>query len=463
MNTTDPIREEFPEAVEPRYVTATANEEIELYHGTLVADIEGTTLVGNGSVTLKWVPSPQIEFEFAGKPDFEQSDSTVLSFKSLPQSIKLHSPGNEHRGRGQVWGVLLPSFVEGVWLISVRGHLEEFETGNPAPTERILFHVPNLPSFVGETVQSSDSSSVGATRLTAATRSWRVRLDGLDHLPDLYPELNRTNGYGITHVGDVQRIDGSPIPYEEVEQILATLTWWLTMLRSERTGPVLAAGIHEGRTVWELVRIPIIQQWTGPDTWMPRKLRPGFEDASVEGVSTVLDHLADLQPGTEPHRVIERALGWYTQSVQGRDTDAVVITAQAGLELLSWLKLTGDRGVSHDGFEKLPTSDALRITLGEAAVPLDVPDHLEELKRAASLPNSPKADGPEAVVGTRNSVIHPKPKDRFADNGVIFEAGRLAIRYLELLLLHRFGYGGEIHDRTDLLAWSESPAPWARH
>jgi hypothetical protein len=152
---------------------------------------------------------------------------------------------------------------------------------------------------------------------------------------------------------------------------------------------------------------------------------------------------------------IKHAIDWYTESLTSRHQATIIISAQAGLELMSWLRLVYDGGLSETGFNGLTAADQLRLALEFAHVPLTVPSSLLKLSAAAK---EAQADGPGAITEIRNGLVHPKAKQHFTDYLAVFEGGRLAIHFLQLLLLHRLNYVGQILDWT---TGTSSLVPWA--
>jgi len=68
------------------------------------------------------------------------------------------------------------------------------------------------------------------------TGQWLINLDDIAST-DLRRQLGEQSGYAITHVGDIHRRDGKTVQYADVEVLLTDVLWWLSTLRSERTGP----------------------------------------------------------------------------------------------------------------------------------------------------------------------------------------------------------------------------------
>jgi hypothetical protein len=90
---------------------------------------------------------------------------------------------------------------------------------------------------------------------------------------------------------------------------------------------------------------------------------------------------------------------------------------------------------------------------------------LRELARAEQW-----SDGPKAVCEARHRITHPRRRAAPGSDAVtvlgqrpMFEAWRLAIEYLELVVLHELGYEGSYARHLDLprQVGTVEPVPWA--
>jgi hypothetical protein len=266
-------------------------------------------------------------------------------------------------------------------------------------------------------------------------------------LRSLLRPLNGTGGYLVTHVGRITRLDGKPIAYEAVDRLMQETCWWLSLLRGERTGPVLVVGVNDGHEVWERWDRATVSPWHGRWSWLPEFVHDGevFSPVTDGGLLHQLDvHWPDGTWRDATSRVID----WYNQALSSSSLSRIIM-AQAGIELMSWYSLVAPGSLSEDGFDKLAAADSLRLALRFAQVDPAVPVSLGALDAAAAGPKGRKAlDGPAAITEVRNGLVHPKASGRFADPGAQYEASVLAIRYLELLVLRSLNFDGSMWDRT---------------
>jgi hypothetical protein len=439
-----------PQTIEGRFASSSTDESIQLYAGELVLAWDGQSLQGEGEIRLDWSPYPRLLFSVVCPPE--------LGIVHIEPSISAAIEFADGTGKGscRVWGNDVTGSTLSVTLFgSVDG---DFIVGNPAPTEIVRFHVPNFPNYVGDV--SYSGSDVAASRLVAHTERWHVDLNAVGNSFEVYSQLEKHGGFGITHVGLITRNDGSAVAFEDVRVLQMTLYWWLSFLRSERTGPMLFSGEHAGEVVWEIWRVPSVASWSGRRSWLPVNLLKVTTD-TPDATSPIFGYILEATKEDRSFRILKRAVSWYTQSIENSYLETSVVLAQAGLELMSWLKLVDDVGISEDSVDKWNAADQFRLALYFSKISTSIPTHFTKLTDAARLaPGRDALDGPGSIAGIRNGTIHPKASSRFDDIDSVVEGSSLASRYLELLLLNRCQYLGLTRDRTNWTA-NDLVVPWA--
>jgi hypothetical protein len=413
---------------------------------------------GHGTIRLEWEPQPHVVFSFDIPPQIDFR--WTMESMSEAFEVKLDIIGDRFGSGSAHASGLTTRMMSGVFDRTLHGYVDdEFETGDPAATDSVVFHVPNFPRFTGTPV-SMGAGSFNAGRLTTRTNGWVIEIDAVPHHLDLQKKLNANGGYVIGHVGRIQRVDGNPVRYESMREIGLVLRKWFSLLRSQRTEPILVCGIHEGRVVWERWRSPSVDPWIGRRGWLPSILLQQAGPNALADFGPVVQGLLEMGHGSDLERVISHAIDWYTQSVTTVHVETRVILAQAGLEIMSWLRLVTEIGMSESTFTNMPASDALRLALDHASVSAVIPSTLPALHSAArpQQGGAGQLDGPGAIVEIRNGTLHPKPNLRLGSDLVMVEGGLLALRYLEMMLLHRLGFMGAVlngvnHWETELVPW----------
>ncbi|MGC2485039.1 MAG: hypothetical protein WA359_02195 [Acidimicrobiales bacterium] len=294
-------------------------------------------------------------------------------------------------------------------------------------------------------------------RLLVLSDEYEIVIDAVAEARSVFRRLAGEGGFAITHVGCARRVDAKLMEIEEARQLAETLTWWLSLLRGERTAPILLRGMQDRAVQWELWQPRTVQSWTGPKSWLPANL----DDTTVtNSLGVIFQSLHNLD-ASDDRESVHRLIDLYNQSQHNEHTGAILVMAQAGLELASWLDCHGDvlPGDGHNA------AGRLRCALKDAKISPVIPETLEVLRSEPTKGDSGQIDGPEAITGFRNSVIHPELDERFSSPTSQLQCLQLSIRYLELLILHRLGYLGRMKDRTDVVFtdafFAEADVPWA--
>jgi len=443
----------FPPAIEAIYETRAPNEPVVLYEGELSLVRGEKIATAPGSIRLAWEPFPRLAFELHIEGDRAFGDEFPSATES--EEVYLQLPQNLGSGEAQILGSAININETVAERTFTGGIVGDFRWGNPAATESVIFHVPNFPDYMGDNITAG--GSVWAGRLIAIAEGWRIELDSVVDDTRLRETLASRGGYAITHIGRATRTDGTAADFESVADLRRALFSWLSLVRGEQAEPVLFIGLHGGSRVWELWSRPSVAPWIAWRSWLPKVVMASDASPPVADLSSLLGALIRMKSDPELDRTVSRARDWYLQSVETPHTATRVVLAQAGLELMSWLRLVGDVGISEDAFDRMQASDALRIALDYARVPLEVPAYAAELHAATRMQvgGAQELDGPGAVVELRNGTVHPISRQRLADWMVELQGSLLATRYLELLLLHRLGYTGMTNDR---IRWAR-PTP----
>lgn len=423
-------------------------EAVPLYDGPIALTWDGQTFKGDGSVAYEWMPVSRVELKVT-------LNNVPHDVPDLPSEFEFELLANGAKGKG-LWSSQHTGIGVNDQTRSVVARVaSRVVSGNPAATETIVFHLPNFPDYRGTPIERG--GAFHAARLTAVANGLTIEIDEVAELSKNSHAL-ASLGLAVTHVGRIRRDDGAAIAYDAADRILEALYWWLSFVRSERTGPVLVSGVHEGETIWEWWESPTVSRWKGRASWLPRFGADAAGNPEPIDVSEVLAALLHEFEDAQKARALKRAIDWYTQSVSNEFASAKVVLAQAGLELMSWLSLVSGQGLTPEGFGRLTAADQLRLALSHAQISHAVPPGLPLFELACDEGNGNKLlDGPGGVTELRNATVHPKPNDRF-DEVESVQGALLGIRYLELLLLQRLGYSGLTLNR---LTWETERVPWA--
>jgi hypothetical protein len=291
----------------------------------------------------------------------------------------------------------------------------------------------------------------------------RVTLDRAMPFGDpLEDEISRDGGYAITHVGVVERVDGSALSVKDGEPVLDCLGHYLSFCRGSWTYPVLlCAEDVEGTVVgqsWELNHT--IDRFKQTRPWLPRNVPVGAQ------MLEAFRGYANVWFSTLWGDAIRIATQWYVESSTGAVEKSIILT-QAALELLAWTRLVEEtHALTKETWESksMSFSKKLRRLLDDSSIPLSVPTGLDRLLAYSGTYGV--SDAPDALTLVRNALVHPSPSKRkrlHEHPRAAIDAWALGLWYLDLIILHICAYKGTYSNRT-LGGWPTEDAmavPWA--
>ncbi len=449
MSTKNSSKRKLPTALDAAYSTPNANTNVLLYEGAIRLKKGDGEFNGSGTVELRWLPIPDVRFEIEvdGNVDLDPfaSDTSIEFTDKWPGEfvdVEIMSTS------------LLP--VHGNTRAS--GSIHKWTCASSTDIEFAKFHVPNLRSFRGDPI-SNDAGAMWVGRSELTWNDWKITIDEILN-KDLRNELKVIGGFGITHVGVLQKSDGASFSPTEVEDQVEALDWLLSFCNGRWTGPLLIQGCDSDATeVWH--------EWAARRTAAYRNIRSWYNEIMDDPLPRVCQGFAVRWFDDTWSRAIRIAIYWYIMgNAPGASVENGTMVSQVAFETLGWTLFVEDlKSLSSDGYERLQAADKLRLLLSHSGIDLSVPDELPSLKAAAKADNW--ADGPAAISAIRNAHVHPSPKnrDRLSRVGseAEYQATILSMQYLELILLRLFDYSGEYCSRLIGGVYPSGalkPVPW---
>jgi len=445
----------IPEALEPVYITPAANAPISLFEGDLQLILaSGRTVSAPGLIEWRWLPHPVIRFGLRGLGHFPDSQDLSQARLNIPElnlscgvsvaNIGVGSEGTHYTG------LLLSTPVI---------------VGSDLECEQVIFQLPNFFSIIGEVIRNRTSSRTWTGRLRLESDDLIVVLDEMETARDLVKDLKDQGGFALTHSGVLERVDGGRFSCEEADDQLSALHYFLSFVRGFWCGPVLAVSRVDHADVWRQWACPHLTPWKYVETWFP--LYDAFGGTS-EISRAFRGFTAKWKSGLwkEP---IKNSIHWYVESNVGAGgIEGAIVLAQTALELLSWLYLVEDpitRRLSIGNFnERMDAAERIRQLLSSLGIPTVIPASLDNLCSEAVNLNA--GDGPQAIARLRNAIVHPKKtkRDTVLHLSALarIEAWKLGLWYVEMALLHLFGYEGAYYQRF-LSGWPDEAraiVPW---
>lgn len=439
----------YPPALRPSVPIGKPNELIPLYSGPMDFTQKGNTFRADGHVFFAWLPSPAIRFEVPVLPEDVHPELDELSFRLDDGTLvdRALVTGSNH------------SMVMGKYSISLSGIVgQRVIRPCDTPAQRVLFLLPNFEDLHGHAICYPDGSK-RASRLTLRGGGWIVTLDLVNDQKSVTKFLASQSGFGVTHIGQLEREDGNTLNAEESLTILDTLSWYLSFAAGRWTGPCLRTGVDEsGKQIW--------QAWDYARTVPFRRRLSWLDHNHGEQLEAPFSGFTKLWLDKEWEEVVRVAIHWFVEAnAQAGSIEGSIVLTQTAFELLSSAVLVEhQRWLSTDGYEKLSAADRIRLLFLWARIPVAIPAALTELTSQSKADNWP--DTATAMTMIRNAITHPtkKNRERFGKQlgGARSEAWTLGLWNLELCLLRLFDYRGTYGNRvTQKYVGEVELVPWA--
>ncbi|MCC6740227.1 MAG: hypothetical protein IT452_14370 [Planctomycetia bacterium] len=436
--------------IDPIYRTPEPNAPVVLYQGPMVCGSSGRQVRGTGTLTLDWLPVPGLSFTMpivtidvprGNAPLFLEHRNFVVEARVT--EVHFGKPGTM---RGCFDGVI--------------------EVGAESPARYVLFHVTNFLDCFAEPIHVPVSSEPDAEKRAAwpgrtvlVARGWRVTLDAVEDVYEILKAVQARRGIAITHVGKIEREDGTGVTRAEAEDLLSMFRHFISFVRGAWCSPQLCVGCDSaGKPIWEL--------WDAGQTTPGRTMPSWFSHYHPEYLPRLFDMFVSRWHDPIWADALSLATLYYveaTSAPSGIEISGAV--TQSGLELLAWMW-----GVEHHphfsatAFDGMTAVERMRwMVKDQCLLKTDIPPHFTDLVNLAAANNWP--DGPAAVVSLRRTIEHPK-RQRVVDLRRMPVTAReqawlLGLKYLDLAFLRVLEYDSlYVNKVADSYADSTGPVPW---
>lgn len=426
--------------ITPAYAQSKPNDSMNFGKVRVEFEIGGRRFNGDALVELRFLPKVRLVFIVQVK---DEALSEKLFFDDSRWESRLYLPDRQVE-----FDVLLHSstFDEIVFIPQV-------SVVTPAPASDVelskgLFHIFNFPDFkaLGE-------------GLVLTTDGWNVTIAETPHTKELCKSLERQGGYVITHVGRIEREDGS-FSRHQLEDFLRCLHYFLSFCLGRWSGVDLPVAFDtRGNRAFEQWGLGLAASgaWNVSLSW--------FSHHFPEMLVDVFPGFYALWKVSTWKATLRDALYWYLGANDrgvGIGVDTGIILAQTALECLAWTHcVKSARLASEKDFESrgLSASKRLRLLASSLGIPLEMPHGATALLK---LPPERRSDIAEATTWIRNGLIHPST-ERQPPEGAYSEAWLLSMWLLDLVLLRLCDYQGKYANRFDAQFVGEVvPVPWAK-
>jgi hypothetical protein len=435
----------FPEDIEPVYLHphATANAALTLYEGPVAID----GAAGTGALMMRMLPSPQLtlEAELAG--------------------VNVHAP----RGRlkADVMGHTADFLVTRKRLrmgaassTTLGGPISSFEKGDGTDLRDVGFQIVNFENFMTPGAYTAPVYGYPPHVATLRHGGWRVSLTAVAKDTEAFNSLKETGGYTFTHLGRVEREDGSPFAAVDARDILNALRLFLSFARGALCSvPIVWGTGHDGRVVWEQWLSSPVDPWKGRDTW--------FDELHGNLLAELFGAFAELKAHADLGEAFGLALHWYLRcNTRAGGMEGAIILGLTALDLLGALLVVDRVGtMTAANYDALSARFKLESLLDAMKVPLHVPGHTKLADLASFASANSWQNAAHALAEMRHGFVHSNLRRRkvalSAPNLALFGAWQLSLWYQELALLCLLQHRGEYRNRITA-AWhgETEKVPW---
>ncbi|KRE45827.1 hypothetical protein [Paenibacillus sp. Soil522] len=420
------------------------NTPITIYEGEmlLTSEHEKSILI-NGKIELNWLPVPQLYFE--GYVIKGLSDYFHLKFVNY----------NLSTNSGFSSGIMITSVthasdtsnkIEGICK-------NEISKGSNELT-KLEFGIVNFINMHGDFIKKGALNYTGRTELLY--KDWKITIIKRYDCKSYYEQLNKKGGYGVTHIGVLEKLNKSSFNYSDVIDLLENVSWVLSFCAGRSVGISVLNGFNGEHLVRTIYQLPIITDWKKQTTWLAHPVT----DVGINDLFINFNQLLNNPLWTKTIKII---LLWYFDCYVSTYTENKIVTTQMALEMLAWTYLVEDQAIlTKQEFKARDMTAYKRIKklLETQSIKFDIPDvhSLTTYKNKCD-------DGIHLLTRVRNSIAHPVKETDIASMNSTIKYGVLCMgtQFLELSILHILKYKSEIHNRLSPSKWlgeTNQLVPW---
>ena len=331
---------------------AAPNEAVTLYKGPMSLDCDQTAVDATGAVILRWFPRSglRLECDVAVPIDVERIKATIA---------------------GRVTDVLVTSVQENVYEGHYSGRstgaVTCLETGTGDVLTSMGFQVLNFVDFV--TLESKPETPFGFAPRVVDLRcaDWRVRVTAVEGSAAVFKLLSEKGGYAFTHLGHLERADGSTFSAEDTEGVIDALIQLFSFARGEACSLPVRWGIGgDGAVAWQGWYSPVVDPWRGnAQTW--------FDERHGNLLAEIFPSVAAKLLDPHLRMPVKIALHWYRKCNSGEGgMEGAIVLGMMALDLLGALIVVDDKSMKESKYDDLSAANKLAKLLQ----PLEVKNSL---------------------------------------------------------------------------------------
>lgn len=427
---------EIPDALLPKIKLSEVNEPIPLYIGKFYLILKERVIQVDGEIYFSWKPEAGITFN-ASSPSAiflsnEHIEEILIPGLDLEHGqVRIHSLSNE-----QIKGIISSPFII--------KYVNE-------PVDCIYFELANFKNTFGENTKINRAFT--NSRMQWVDKDWQITIDKLPDFDKVYNQLKSEGGYALTHTGKITPISGS-ITHEEGKTICEKLGLFLSFIKGRRAYPYFLQGFRNDKLCWIDYSAFYVDRHKDVDSWLPQ-----FD---YSGIPELWEGFLKLTLNEDDYQCVDYLLHWYFEANNNSGfVEGSIVLLQNAFELLyNWrVKAKKDTKINADV--------KIRELLKQAHLPLEFYQDYEEMLQELKLKKIQFNDFPKLFTLIRNAIVHSNRSKRNQLSNYSgthrFYIKHIGLYYMELLLLHLFGYKGKTANRLPLVRYAganEELVPW---
>lgn len=251
------------------------------------------------------------------------------------------------------------NMYEGQYSRRSTGAVTCLETGTGDLLTSMGFQVLNFVDFVILEPKPETPFGFSPRVIDLRCSDWRIRVTAVEGSTAVFKLLNETGGYAFTHLGHLERVDGSTFAAEDTEGVVDALIQLLSFARGEACSLPVRWGIDgDGAVTWQGWYSPVVDTWRGnAQTW--------FDEHHGNLLAELFPSIAAKLFDRHLSMPVKIALHWYRKcnSCEGGMEGAIVLGLMV-LDLLGALIVVDDKSLmSESEYDDLRAASKLAALL----------------------------------------------------------------------------------------------------
>lgn len=299
-------------AITEAYCDLAPNESLMLSKEKIKVKNKGKEFNAIGEIWLKLLPKPSVRIDIT----FPTSSPDIIASLAMNFDGKISIPSRKISS-----SILITNQSFGSnQLLSISDIAQEkpLVTKKRGKIATAFFSLINFWNFRASIFISKQNKEkfVLCSRAILVSEEWKVTVESLPTTNERIEILKKQGGYAITHVGKIEKVDGSLYSSDEAKAIFEALFYFFSFVRGFWVHPQLPIGVNrKNNKIWEVWESFYVNPWQSVLTWFDNN------HGSI---------LSDLFPGfmrawqhPQWQETIKAAIYWYTRgNIQSSGTDA---------------------------------------------------------------------------------------------------------------------------------------------